>query len=72
MLTAEELAARLADPDEPLGGGGHSVSERHRTMRASLGWSARLAGEGGRDVLARLVAAPAGLTTRALRDVQQG
>jgi len=68
VLTPDELAARLTDPDKPLGRGGHSVPERHRTMHANLVWSVRLAGEGGRDVLARLVAAPAGLTTRELRD----
>ncbi|KOX24075.1 BTAD domain-containing putative transcriptional regulator [Nocardiopsis sp. NRRL B-16309] len=53
-LGVRELATRLDDRFQLLGGGGTGLHERQRTLRAMVDWSWRLLTEAERTVLGRL------------------
>jgi predicted ATPase len=69
LLAPAELAARLDQALAVLVGGARDAPERHRTLRATIGWSFRLLTVPEHEALARMAIFAGGATVAAAEEV---
>jgi predicted ATPase/DNA-binding SARP family transcriptional activator/DNA-binding CsgD family transcriptional regulator len=71
-LAAAQIAERLEDSISLLSAGPRTASARHRTMRATIGWSYGLLSESEKETFGRLSVFSGGFTLEAAEAVCQG
>jgi predicted ATPase/DNA-binding SARP family transcriptional activator len=72
VLTVEQILGKLDDPLGLLTKGSRTAAARHRTLRATLGWSYDLLSDGERVLLGRLSVFAGGFTLEAAEAVCAG
>jgi predicted ATPase len=69
VLAVEQVAQKLEDSLDVLGGGSRTATARQRTLRATLDWSHDLLSEGERALFRRLSVFAGGWTLAAAEAV---
>ena len=72
VLTVEQILEKLDDPLGLLTKGSRTAAARHRTLRATLGWSYDLLSDGEQALLGRLSVFVGGFTLEAAEEVCGG